>query len=161
MGSNTQAANLHFNTQEEKDKASETSFRELASKYPGTQEGAIALMNLGQAAVDRGDLPEGEKDLKSVVDSAPAAYSSQAAVALATLYNIEGKSADAQKLLENLVKNPTVTVSKEEAQLALARVIAKTDPDKARKILEELQKSRNTISKAAVSEMGEILGRNN
>lgn len=161
VGSNTQAANLHFNTQEEKDKASETSFRELASKYPGTQEGAIALMNLGQAAVDRGDLPEGEKDLKSVVDSAPAAYSSQAAVALATLYNIEGKSADAQKLLENLVKNPTVTVSKEEAQLALARVIAKTDPDKARKILEELQKSRNTISKAAVSEMGEILGRNN
>jgi predicted negative regulator of RcsB-dependent stress response len=161
VGSNTQAANLHYNTQEEKDKASETAFRELASKYPGTQEGAIALMNLGQAAVDRGDMPEGEKDLKSVVDSAPSAYSSQAAVALATLYNIEGKSADAQKLLENLVKNPTVTVSKEEAQLALARVIAKTDPDKARKILEELQKSRNTISKAAVSEMGEILGRNN
>ncbi len=56
VGSNTQAANLHFDTQEEKDKASEKAFREVAAKYPGTQEGAIALMNLGQAAVDRGDL---------------------------------------------------------------------------------------------------------
>ena len=161
VGSNTQAANLHFDTQEEKDKASEKAFREVAAKYPGTQEGAIALMNLGQAAVDKGDLTEGEKDLKSVVDSAPPAYASQAALALAQLYSIEDKTAEAEKLLNNLIKNPTVTVSKEEAQLALAKVLARTDPDKARKILEDLQKGRNTISKAAVSAMGEILGRNN
>ena len=163
VGSNTQAANLHFNTQEEKDKASEKAFREVADKYPGTQEGAIALMNLGQAAVDRGDLTEGQKDFKNIVDSAPAAYASQAALALAQLYDIEGKSADAEKLLDNLVKHPTVTVSKDEAELAMAKVIAKTDPAKARKILEDLQAhaQRAAISKAAVSAMGEILGRNN
>jgi len=163
VGSNTQAANLHFNTQEEKDKASEKAFREVADKYPGTQEGAIALMNLGQAAVDRGDLTEGQKDFKKIVDSAPAAYASQAALALAQLYDIEGKSADAEKLLDNLVKHPTVTVSKDEAELAMAKVIAKTDPAKARKILEDLQAhaQRAAISKAAVSAMGEILGRNN
>ncbi len=163
VGSNTQAANLHFNTQEEKDKASEKAFREVASKYPGTQEGAIALMNLGQAAVDRGDLTEGEKDLKNVVDSAPPAYASQAALALAQLYDIEGKSAEAEKLLDNLVKHPTVTVSKDEAELAMAKVIAKTDQPRARKILEDLQAhaQRTAISKAAVSAMGEILGRNN
>jgi predicted negative regulator of RcsB-dependent stress response len=161
VGSNTQAANLHFNTQEEKDKASETAFREIAAKYPGTQEGAIALINLGQAAVDKGDMKEGEKDLKSVVDSAPAAFASQAALALATLYNLEGNTAEAQKLLENLVKNPTVTVSKEEAQLALARVQVKTNPAGACKTLEGLQASRNAISKAAVSEAGEICRQNN
>jgi tetratricopeptide (TPR) repeat protein len=163
VGSNTQAANLHFNTQEEKDKASEKAFREVADKYPGTQEGAIALMNLGQAAVDRGDLTEGQKDFKNIVDSAPAAYASQAALALAQLYDIEGKSADAEKLLDNLVKHPTITVSKDEAELAMAKVIAKTDPAKARKILEDLQAhaQRAAISKAAVSAMGEILGRNN
>jgi predicted negative regulator of RcsB-dependent stress response len=161
VGSNTQAANLHFDTQEEKDKASEKAFREVAAKYPGTQEGAIALMNLGQAAVDKGDLPEGEKDLKNVVDSAPAAYASQAALALAQLYDIEGKSAEAEKLLDNLIKHPTVTVSKDEAELAMAKVKAKTDPAAARKMLEALQTQRNAISKAAVSAMGEILGRNN
>jgi predicted negative regulator of RcsB-dependent stress response len=161
VGSNTQAANLHFDTQEEKDKASEKAFREVAAKYPGTQEGAIALMNLGQAAVDRGDMAEGEKDLKNVVYSAPPAYASQAALALAQLYDIEGKSAEAEKLLDNLIKHPTVTVSKDEAELAMAKVKAKTDPAAARKMLEALQTQRNAISKAAVSAMGEILGRNN
>ncbi len=45
----------------------------------------------------------------------------------------------------------------------MAKVIAKTDPAKARKILEDLQAhaQRAAISKAAVSAMGEILGRNN
>ncbi len=158
VGPNVQQANLHFNTQEEKDKASEKAFREVAAKYPGTQEGAIASMNLGQAAVDHGDLAGGEKQFKDIVDSAPAAYASQAALALAQLYNIEGKTADAEKLLNNLIKNPTVTVSKEEAQLALAKVIAKTDPDKARKMLEGLRTERAAISKAAMSALGDLSG---
>lgn len=161
VGSNTQPANLHFDTQEEKDKATEKAFREVAAKYPGTQESAIALINLGQAAVDRGDITEGTKDFKNVVDSAPAAYASQAALSLAQLYDMQGNSAEAEKLLDNLVKNPTVTVSKDEAQLALAKVIAKTNPAKARKILEDLQSQRTAVSKAAVSELAEILGRNN
>ena len=163
VGSNTQAANLHYDTQEDKDKATEKAFREVAAKYPGTQEGAIAMINLGQAAVDKDNLPEGEKDYKAVVDSAPEAYASQAALALASLYDIEGKTDEAEKLLDNLVKHPTVTVSKDEAQLALAKVIAKKDPAKAQKLLEDLQKNatRTAISKAAVSAMAEVLGRNN
>jgi predicted negative regulator of RcsB-dependent stress response len=162
VGSNTQAANLHFDTQEDKDKAREKAFREVATKYPGTQEAAISLMNLGQAAVDKGDLAEGEKDFKTVADSAPSAYASQAALALAQLYDIEGRTADAEKLLDNLVKHPTVTVSKDEAELALARVKAKTDPAAARKLLEGLQTTQRTaVSKAAVSELAEIMGRNN
>lgn len=162
VGSNTQAANLHFDTQEQKDQAREKAFREVAAKYPGTQEAAISLMNLGQAAVDKGDLAQGEKDFKNVADSAPVAYASQAALALAQLYDIEGKTAEAEKLLDNLIKNPTVTVSKDEAELAMAKVKAKTDPAAARKMLETLQTQaqRTAISKAAVSEMAEILGRN-
>jgi len=156
VGSNVQAANLHFDTQEEMDKAVEKAFREVATKYPGSQEGAIAMINLGQAAVDHGNLAEGEKDFKNVVDSAPEAYSSQAALALAQLYDLEGKTADAEKLLNNLVKSPSVTVSKDEAELALARVKVRTDPAGACKMLQGLQSGRNTISKAAVSEAGEI-----
>jgi predicted negative regulator of RcsB-dependent stress response len=161
VGSATQAANLHFDNKEEKDKATQKAFRDVAAKYPGTQEGAIALINLGQAAVDRGDLDEGEKDFKAIVDSAPAAYAAQASLALAQLYTIKGKDADATKLLDNLVKNPTITVSKEEAQLALARITVKTDPAGTCKTLEGLQRGRNAISKAAVSEAGEICRQNN
>lgn len=164
VGSNVQAANLHFDTQEEMDKEVEKAFRDVAAKYPGTQESAIALINLGQAAVDKDNLPQGEKDFKTVVDTAPEAYASQAALALAQLYQIQGKNSEAEKVLENLSKHPSVAVSRDEAQLQLAKVVAKTDPARARKILEELQKpqkDRTAISKAAVAEMAEILGRNN
>jgi len=161
VGSNVQAANLHYNTQQEKDQASQKAFSEVAAKYHGTIEGAIATLNLGQAAVDHGDMAAGEKYLKDVVDSAPAAYSSQAALALAQLYAIEGKTADAEKTLNDLIKNPSITVSKEEAQLALAKVKAKTDPDGARKILESLRTERAAISKAAMSALGELAGQTN
>jgi predicted negative regulator of RcsB-dependent stress response len=158
VGSNVQPANLHYNTQDEKDQAVQKAYREVASKYHGSQEGAIASMNLGQADVDKGDMSGAEKEFKDVVDSAPAAYSSQAALALAQLYDVEGKTGEAEKLLNNLVKNPTVTVSKEEAQLALARVIGKTDPDKARKMLESLRTERTAISKAAMTALGDLAG---
>jgi hypothetical protein len=161
VGSNVQAANLHYNTQSEKDAALHKAFLDVADKYHGTQEGAIAELNLGQAAVDKGDLANGEKYLKDVVDSAPKAYSSQGALALGQLYSIEGKTADAEKVLNDLIKNPSITVSKEEAEIALAMVKAKTDPDGARKILESLRTERAAVSKAAMAALGDLLGQNN
>ena len=156
VGPNVQAANLHFDTQDAKDKAVDSAFREVTTKYPGTQESAIASMNLGQEAIDKGDLAAGEKLFKDVADNAPPAYASQAALALAQLYASEGKPADAEKILNELIKNPTVTVSKEEAQLALANVEAKTDPAAARKILQTLSTERAAISKAALTALGEL-----
>ncbi len=161
VGATAQPPSMHFDTQDEMDKAVQKAFEDVAKKYPGTQESAIALMNLGQAAMDKGDLAAGEKDFKTVADSAPSAYASQASMALAQLYESEGKDAEAEKQLQNLIKNPTLTVSKEEAQLELAKVIARRDPAQARKLLEELVKQRAAISKVAVSEMAEIAGRNN
>lgn len=160
VGPNVQATNLHFDTQEEKDKAVEKAFGEVATKYHGSQEGAIASMNLGQEAIDRGDMAGGEKEFKDVADNAPPVYASQAALALAQLYDIEGKTPEAEKLLNNLIKNPTIAVSKEEAELALAKVKAKTDPDAARKILEGLRTERAAISKAALTALGELAAAN-
>lgn len=156
VGANPQPAPMHFNTQQEKDQATQKAYAEVAAKYHGTQEGAIAALNLAQAAVDRGDTAAGEKQLKDLMDSAPAAYASQAALTLSDLYAAQGKYADAEKILNDLIKNPTVTVSKEEAQLALARVKAKTDPAAARKMLEDLRTQRPAISKEAMAALGEL-----
>ena len=71
------------------------------------------------------------------------------------------KTSDAEKILDNLIKNPTITVSKDEAQLALAKVKAKSDPDGARKILESLRTERTAISKAAMSALGDLAGQTN
>lgn len=156
VGANNQPSPMHFDTQPEKDQAVAKAYGQLAAKYRGSQEGAIAAMNLAQTAVDKGDNAGAEKTLKDVIDSAPAAYASQASLTLADLYTAQGKYPEAEKLLNDLVKNPSVTVSKEEAQLGLARLKAKTDPAAARKMLEELRTKRPAISKAAMSALGEL-----
>ena len=73
-------------------------FGDLASKYHGTQEGAMGNMYLAAAAVDRGDNVAAERLYKDVIDSAPAVYASVASVALADVYASQGKLDDAEKI---------------------------------------------------------------
>ena len=47
--------------------------------------------------------------------------------------------AEAEKLLRSLIDDPTILVSKEQATIALAKVVAKKNPAEARKLLEPLR----------------------
>lgn len=151
-----QPGGLHFQTEDQKDKARVKAFSDLAAKYHGTQEGAIAALYLASDVADKGNLAEAERRYKDVMDSAPKAYSSMARMALAHVYAAEGKIAEAEKLLRSAVANPTVTVSKEDATIQLALFLAKKNPDEARKLLEPLRTARTAVSRAAVQALGEI-----
>jgi len=156
VGADTQPSNLHFNTKEEKDKARTKAFADVAAKYHGSQEGAIAAMYLASDVADKGDLVNAEKQFKDIMDSAPKDYAALARLSLAQIYEGEGKNAEAEKLLRYAVANPTATVSKEEATIELAKFIGKTDPAQARKLLEPLRTERASISRAAVNALGEL-----
>jgi predicted negative regulator of RcsB-dependent stress response len=156
VGADTQPSNLHFNTKEEKDKARTKAFADVAAKYHGSQEGAIAAMYLASDVADKGDLVNAEKQFKDIMDSAPKDYAALARLSLAQIYEGEGKNAEAEKLLRYAVANPTATVSKEEATIELAKFIGKTDPAQARKMLEPLRTERASISRAAVNALGEL-----
>lgn len=156
VGANPMPGMLNFPTQQEKDKAWEKAFTEVATKYHGTQEGAIAEMYLASQADDKGNLAEAEKRYKDVMDSAPKPYASMAAVALAQVYAGDGKLDEAEKLLRDYIAHPTVTVSKDEATIELAQIIAQKNPEEARKLLEPLRTSRTAISRAAVQELGDL-----
>jgi predicted negative regulator of RcsB-dependent stress response len=149
---------LTFPTQEEKDKARIKAFTDLVSKYHGSQEAAMAEFYLASNAVDHSNMTEAEKRYKDVADSAPTPYASMAKMALAKIYSSDGRDSEAEKLLRDLVAHPTVTVSKEQAQIQLAIVIGKKNPDEARKLLEPLRTERTAISRAAVQAMGEVAG---
>lgn len=149
---------LTYPTQEEKDKARAKVFSELASKYHGSQEGAMGEFYLASDAVDKGNMPEAERRFKDIMDSAPAPYAALAKLALARVYSAENKDAEAKKLLQDLAAHPAVTVSKEQATIQLAIVIGKKDPDAARKMLEPLRTERTAISRAAVQALGEVAG---
>ena len=75
---------------------------------------------------------------------------------MAQIYGVSGRVPEAEKILRSLMDHPTIFVSKEEATIALARLIGKTKPDEARKLLEPLRTSRSAVSQMAVTVMGEL-----
>jgi predicted negative regulator of RcsB-dependent stress response len=160
VGPNVQSTVAHFDTEEAKTKATTTAFTDVASKYSGTQEGAIADLYLSGAAAEKGDTAEAEKRLRNVVEHAPGNYASLGRISLAQVLATEGKMADAEKMLRDAIANPSAMVSKESAQLALAQLLAKSNPAEAKKIVEPLRMlpSRTAITRAAIGLDGELSG---
>jgi predicted negative regulator of RcsB-dependent stress response len=145
-----------FPAQEEKDKAVVKDLSEVANKYSGKEEGRIAQYFLGLYHADKGNLTEAEKQLKPVAESGKDAYASQAKLSLAQIYDSMGRQADAEKLLRSIIDDPTILVSKEQATIALAKVLAKKNPAEARKLLEPLRAERGPVSRAALTALGEM-----
>jgi predicted negative regulator of RcsB-dependent stress response len=145
-----------FTTQDDKDKAVDKAFNDIANKYSGSEEGIIARYFLGVAAADKGKLADAEKHFKAAADSGKDVYASQAKLSLAQIYEATGRPADAEKVLRSIIDDPTILVSKEQATIALARILAKSKPAEARKLLEPLRGERGPVSRAALSALGEI-----
>jgi predicted negative regulator of RcsB-dependent stress response len=157
VGPTVQAANLHFDSDAEKTKAKTQAFADLAAKYSGTQEGAIADIYLASYATDQGKLDEAEKRYRQVVDNAPKPYAGLARLSLGQVLASEGKTADAEKVLREAIANPTPTVSKEQATLVLGEVLARSNPAEARKLLDPLRTStRGAISRAAITDAANL-----
>lgn len=146
-----------YPTQAEKDKAASKAFSEIVAKYPGTEEGLIAEYFLACTAADKGNMQEASRRFKLVADNGDAAYASLAKLALAQIYQSEGKGAEGEKLIRSLIDKPSVLVSREEATIALARLIAPTKPQEARKLLEPLRANeRSAVSRAALTALSDI-----
>lgn len=148
-----------FPTQEEKNRATDRAWKDLATKYSGSDEGAVANFYLGTNAADQGRTADAEKYFKTAADQASPAYASQAKLSLAELYGATGRAADAERLLRDLIAKPTVLVSKEQATIALARLKAKTNPQEARKMLEPLRTETGAVSRAALTMLSELPAR--
>ena len=152
-----QPPRMNFPTVDDKEKALTAAFTEVAVKYPGSQEGAIAQLAVAAQQADKGQIDEAVKAFQNISDTAPVPYDSVARLSLAQIYESQGKNADAEKLYRQLVDKPTVFVSKEQATLYLAQVVAKRDPAEARKLVEPLTASpRSAVSRTAVTVMGSI-----
>lgn len=150
---------LSFPTDAERVKAANKAFNGVTAKYSGSEEAAIAEYFLGDNAADDGNLVEAEKHLKIAADvSGP--FSAVAKLALAAVYGGEGKRGEGEKLIQSVIDHPNVLVSKEQATMELAELIEKSDPQRARKLMEPLRTSpRPNLSRAAVTALGQIPGK--
>jgi predicted negative regulator of RcsB-dependent stress response len=141
-------------TTEEEKKIVEA-FTKVSTNYSGSREGNTALYMLAMLDIERGDMAAGEKKLNQVI-SGDKESASLARFTLAEIYQGQGKSADAEKILRELIDNPTYMLPKEQATLQLGRILAKSKPEEARKLLEPLRTARAPISTPAIEILGTL-----
>jgi predicted negative regulator of RcsB-dependent stress response len=140
-----------FPTQDAKDQASIKAFTELAAKYPGTTEGEIGDYYLGAIKADQGKLAEAETNFRQVAQKADANYASLAKLSLAQIYFSDGRTAEGEKTLRDLMDHPTEFVSRDQATIGLARNLAKKNPAEARKLLQPMLTRKGAIAQVANS----------
>jgi len=147
---------ISFPTQDAKDKEAVKVFTELASKDSGTDEGYIAEYYLACIAADQGKLTDAEKRFMSVANSGNRRYGALAKLSLGQVYFAEGKPAQGEKTLRELMDHPTVFVSKDQAAITLAKLLAPTKPAEARKLLDPLRAVAGPVSQTAIQAYSDL-----
>lgn len=139
----------NFPSEAAKADAVKKAFTQVMTQNAGSDEGAAAEYFLAGIDVTEGKLAESLKKYDHVAASASQDYAALAKLAKAQVQFSLSNAADARATLKDLIDHPTATVSKDQANLALARGIITSNPDEAKKILEPLaavQKSESSIS---------------
>ena len=145
-----------FPTQEAKDQAAWKAFTDLKNQYGSSTEGEIAEYYRGAILSDQGKLADAEKSFGEVADHADAKYSSLSKLSLAQIYFATGRADKGEALLRDLIKNPTIFVSKDQAAILLARLIASKKPAEARKLLDPLRNVPGSVGEVALRVYGEL-----
>jgi Flp pilus assembly protein TadD len=145
---------VSFATAAEKDKAVRKAFGDLASKYPGKDEGVIARYYLGINAADAGQFAEAEKAFSEVANTS-SPYAPLGRFALAQIYEITGKVADAEREYRALAAKPSMMVSEGQAKIALGKLLLRTKPEEGRKLLEPLRTAVGPVSRAAIDALSQ------
>jgi predicted negative regulator of RcsB-dependent stress response len=156
VGTATPGAANSFPTQQVKDELALKAFQEVKDKYAGSEEAEIAEYYRASVRADQGNLPEAEKGFLEVAQKGDERYASLAKLSLAQVYFAEGKNDLAQKTLRDLAAHPTLFVSSDQANMALARGIMTSNPAEARKILDPLRNRQGAVGQVALTLYGEL-----
>lgn len=120
-----------FKTDAEKYAAALEQFREVAEGFSWYAQGKMAQYYAALCQRELGKLPEAEQDLVSIAGGGNRDLAGLAKVALAGIYAQTGREEEAGKLYEEMGDDPTSTVPKATAQLALAELYQKIRPEQA------------------------------
>jgi predicted negative regulator of RcsB-dependent stress response len=138
-----------FPTQDAKDQAAIKAFADIASKHGGSDEAQIAEYYLGCIHSDEGKMADAEKNFLNVANHADKNYASLAKVSLAEVYFSDNRFDQGEKLLRDLMANPTVFVSKDQAALALAKHFIGRNNAEARKVLAPIKDGKSPVASIA------------
>jgi TolA-binding protein len=145
-----------FPTQQVKDEAALKAFSEVKTKYAGTDEAEISEYYTASIRADQGNMAEAEKGFLEVAQKGNDRYSSLAKLSLAQVYFADGKPDQAEKTLRDLAAHPTLFVSADQANIALARGLMPAKPAEARKILDQLRNRQGATGQVALTLYGQL-----
>lgn len=129
-----------FTSIAERGQAAAKQLQATADKYSLVPPGKVARYLLGSAQLQAGNTAAAEQTFKTAADFSDKDIAALAKMSLASIYTDSNRQADAIKIYKELSDHPTATVSKSTAQLALAEIYEKTDPQEATKIYQQVQK---------------------
>jgi TolA-binding protein len=130
-----------FTSAKERAEAAKKQFQEIEQKYRHTRSADTARYFLGVTSATEGDSSAAENDFKAVVSSGGKEIASVAKLALADLYGTTSRTKEAANLYQELINNPTTSVSKVTAQLQLAELYQNSNqPLDAKRLYEQIKK---------------------
>jgi hypothetical protein len=147
---------VSFPTEAAKADAVRKDFNSIISSDGGTEEAYAAQYYLAGLDIAAGKTEDGLKKYDAVISGAGADYSSLAKLAKAQVLFSVNRAPEAQTLLRDLMANPTAMVSKDQAAIALAKALASTQPEEARKLLLPIASTHSEISQIAVTAMADL-----
>lgn len=156
VGPPSPAGGPTFPTQEAKDQTTTQAFSALASQYSGSTEGEIAQYYLAAVLADQGKMANAEKGFLEVSRKGDAKYASLAKLSLAQIYFSDGRDSEGEKVLRDLIANPTIFVSKDQATITMARFLMIKKPAEARKLLDPLKVQNSQAGQVALSLYSQI-----
>lgn len=145
-----------FSSLSERSQAARREFNDVAEKYPRTAPGRLARYFVGITFRDEGNYPAAEKALQDAAAAGNADVAALARFALAQIYTLTNRPADAIRQLKELVDHPAGSVAKAEAQIPLAELYQQQNqPAEAVRLFEQV-KSENPNTPAAEYAQGKL-----
>ncbi len=130
-----------FASAKERAEAGKKQFQTILEKYPHTRTADMARYFLGVTSETAGDNAAAETNFKAVASTGNKELASLAKLALAALYGNTSRTKDAVALYQQLINQPTATVSKVTAELQLADLYQSTNqPLDAKRLYEQIKK---------------------
>lgn len=149
---------ITFTTTIERRNRTSESLELVKQQFEGTPEADTAQYYLALLDMEEEKYQEAQQKLESAVQSSDPEAAALARLALAHVYELEGKEAEARQQYQYLVDHPASVVPKGRAQLALARYLMTREPDRAKEILNELIQQPGVLGGAATATLRELSG---
>jgi predicted negative regulator of RcsB-dependent stress response len=134
-----------FSSAKERSDTAKKQLQGIVDKYPHTRTADMARYFLGVTSATAGDNAGAEKDFKAVASTGNKELASVAKLALAALYGNLNRTKDAVSLYQELINQPTASVSKVTAQLQLAELYQSSNqPLDAKRLYEQIKKDNSS-----------------